>query len=90
MADKVKTSIVIDRRIWEEFKSKVGSERGLKMLSNAIEEAIEEEVSELLVIDALEKLLKPGVSIPLTISPIKPRVATDSGKVIREMRYSRH
>ncbi len=60
------------------------------MLSNAIEEAVEEETSEPPVIDALEKLLKPKANIPLTISPVKPRVATDSGKVVKEMRNSRY
>ena len=88
MGDKVKTSIMVDRRLWEEFKSRVSGERGLKMLSRAVEEAIEEEVSELLVADALSKLLE-GEELPLTVAPVKPKVPTDSGKAVRELREGR-
>ena len=86
MSDKTKTGIVVDRKIWEEFRSKVGSERGLKMLSHAVEEAIEEEVGEVLVMEAFEKLLACREALPLTVTPIKPRVPTDSGKAVRELR----
>ncbi|MCD6444750.1 hypothetical protein J7L70_07095 [Candidatus Bathyarchaeota archaeon] len=86
MSDKTKTGIVVDRKIWEEFRSKVGSERGLKMLSHAVEEAIEEEVGEVLVMEAFEKLLACREGLPLTVTPIKPRVPTDSGKAVRELR----
>ncbi len=89
MRDKIKTSIMIDRELWEEFKSKVGSERGLRGLSRAVEEAIEDEVGDILIIRALEKLLEREKEIPLVISPVKPKVATDAGKAIREMRGSR-
>jgi len=64
MEDKIKTSIVIDRRLWEEFKLKVSGEKGLKMLGSERK-------------------------IPLTIVPVKPRVTTDAGKVVRELRDSR-
>ncbi len=88
MKDKVKTSIVVDRRLWEEFKSKVAGEKGLKMLSEAIERAIEDELSELLIIEAFEKQLEQRETT-LTISPIKPRIQTDAGKIVRELRESR-
>ena len=68
---------------------KVGSERGLNMLSRVVEEAIEEEVSELLVVRALEEMLGSGREVPLTIVPVKLRVTTDAGRVVREMRDSR-
>ena len=43
---KVKTTIVIDRRLWEEFKARVGAERGLRTISRAVEEALEDEINE--------------------------------------------
>ncbi len=90
MGDKIKTSIMIDRELWEEFKSKIGSEKGLRMLSKAVEEAIEDEIAERLIIKALEEMLKEyREEVPLTISPVKPKVATNAGKIVREMRESR-
>ncbi|RLE85174.1 MAG: hypothetical protein DRJ67_09320 [Thermoprotei archaeon] len=88
MGDKVKTSIMVDRELWEEFKSRVGSERGLRALSRAVEEAIEDEVSGLLIIRALERLLGGG-RVPLAVMPVGPRVPTDAGKAVRELRGSR-
>ena len=89
MENKIKTSIMVDRELWEEFKSRVGSERGLKALSRVIEEAIEEEICERLVIKALEEIMEPKGELPLMISPVKPRVETNSGKVVKELRESR-
>ncbi len=86
--EKVKTSILVDRELWERFKSRVAGERGLKKLSKAIEEAIEEELSDHLVIEALEELLGPE-ELPLAVTPVKPRVKTDAGKAVRELRESR-
>ncbi len=86
--EKIKTSITIDRKLWEELKLKVGSRGGLKALSRAVEEAIEEEVADLLIIEALEREVK-SEELPLTISPVKPRVATDAGKSVRELRELR-
>ena len=88
MNNKIKTSIMIDRRLWEEFKSRVGGERGLKMLSKAVEEAIEEEVSELLVAEVLSRMLG-GEGLPLMVVPVKPKVPTDAGKAVRELREGR-
>ena len=90
MGDKIKTSIMIDRELWEEFKSKIGSEKGLRMLSKAVEEAIEDEIAERLIIKVLEEMLKEyGEEVPLTISPVKPKVITNAGKIVKEMRESR-
>lgn len=89
MEDKIKTSIVVSRELWEEFKSKVGSERGMKALSRVIEEVIEEEACERLIIRALEEIMEPKGELPLIISPVKPRVETNAGKIVREMRESR-
>ena len=38
VSGKVKTSIVVDRDLWEKFKAKVGVERGLRKLSEAVED----------------------------------------------------
>ena len=89
MKDKIKTSIVIDRELWHELKSKVGEKGGLRALSQAVEEAIKDELSESLIIKALESILKAEAEIPLVISPIKPKVTTNAGEVVREMRNSR-
>jgi hypothetical protein len=88
MTRKIKTSIVIDGDLWERFKTKVVGEKGLKGLSKAVEEAIEEQLCEDLMIEALEGLLgseKP----PLVVAPVKPEAQTDAGKVVRELRDSR-
>ena len=61
----------------------------MRGLSQAVEEAIEDEVSDILIIRALEKLLKRIGEVPLVISPVKPKVVTNAGKVIRETRSSR-
>ncbi|QOJ78951.1 hypothetical protein IG193_00345 [Infirmifilum lucidum] len=85
---KVKTSVVIDGELWERFKSRVGGEGGLRKLSRAVEEALEEELCENMVIEAIERLLgseKP----PLEVTPVRPKVATDAGRAVREMRESR-
>jgi metal-responsive CopG/Arc/MetJ family transcriptional regulator len=46
MVRKKKISIIIDRDLWERFKTKVISEKGLKELSKTIEEAIKEKLCE--------------------------------------------
>jgi len=86
MKDEVKTSIVVDRRLREEFKLKVSGEKGLKKLSKAVEEAIKEEVSELLIAKALKEMFGSKKKIPLSIVPIEPHTSTDAGKVVREIR----
>jgi len=80
--DGIKTNIMIDYGLWEDFKSKVGNRR-------AIEEAIEDEISDILIIKALEKLLRRKKEILLVISPVKPKVSTDAGKIVGELRESR-
>jgi hypothetical protein len=42
MVRKKKINIIIDRDLWERFKTKVVNEKDLKGLSKAVEEAIEE------------------------------------------------
>ncbi len=85
---KIKTSILIDKDVWERFKEKVLSERSLKELSKAVEEAIMEELVEVIVLEEIEQVL-PRESIPLSIEPVRPRIKTHAEKIVREMRDSR-
>jgi len=86
--DKVKTSIVINEKLWEKFKLKASIERGLKGVSKAVEEALEEELSELTVAKALEKMVSAKLRM-LEVTPVKPKVKTSAGEVVRELRDSR-
>ncbi len=85
MGGKIKTSIVIDRSLWEEFKRKVSEERGLKDISSLIGELIEENFSDSLIINALSKLIGEA-RVPEVLKPVKPLVETDAGRAVREMR----
>ncbi len=90
MSEKIKTSIMVRRDLWDEFRAKVAVEKGLKMLSQAVEEALEEELIDLKVAEALEERLKKMEGGPADESvPVKPRTRTDAGRVIREMRDAR-
>ena len=42
----MKTSLLVNRGLWEEFKLKVGSRVGLRALSRAVEELLEEGVKQ--------------------------------------------
>lgn len=85
MTGKVKTSIMIDADVWEEFKIFASSKKGLKGISEAVEEALEEELAEKTVTEAFTKM-QSAKTRDLTVKPIKPKVITSAGKVISEMR----
>ncbi|BBE42136.1 hypothetical protein NAS2_0747 [Conexivisphaera calida] len=86
----MKISAVVDRELWEEFRSRVAEERGLRGVSRAVEEAVEEGMCDVLVARALEEILrKEGAEPPMRISPVRPRTATDAGGSISEMRGER-
>jgi hypothetical protein len=87
MVRKKKISIIIDRDLWERFKTKVVSEKGLKELSKAVGEVMEEKLCEDSMIEALKKLLGSGKP-PLVITPVKPEIQTNAGKTVRELRDS--
>ena len=85
MTGKVKTSIMIDADLWDEFKVLASTKKGLKGISEAVEEALEEELSEKTVAEALAKM--DGKKLrDLQVKPVKPKTATSAGKVISEMR----
>lgn len=85
MSDKIKTSIFIDRELWKRFKLKVFGEKGVKGLSEAVEESLEEDILEPIVIRELGKLTGVGVK-PGEVRPVKPKVKTSSGEALRELR----
>jgi hypothetical protein len=88
MKKKVKTSIVVDRELWKRFRERVGRERGLRTLSQAVEEAVEDVACEDLLINSLKEILNSEEQ-SLTVTPVRPKVATDVGKAVRELRESR-
>ena len=81
----MKTSITVDEELWKAFKARAAQMRGLKGTSEAVEEALREDFSEMIVLKALEGLGsgEPGM---LDVEPVKPRVETSAGEVIRELR----
>ena len=85
MKGKTKTSITIDEDLWRMFKAKAAEERGLKGVSEAVEESLREELSEKIVAEALEEMCTTELT-SLEVKPVKPRVETSAGEVIREMR----
>lgn len=87
MTSKIKTSILIDEELWRKIKLEATAEGGLKGVSKFVEEALEEELSELTVAKALENLAPTGIRA-LEVTPIKPKVKTSSGEVIRKLRDS--
>lgn len=69
----------------------MASERGLRFLSEAVEDAIREEPVELLVLEEIEEFLSEnGTSSSLEeVSPVKPKAKTRAEDVVRELRDSR-
>ena len=84
MSDRVKTSLLINRELWEEFKLRVGARAGLRALSRAVEGLLEEGVAERVVVEELSRMLSGPA--PLEVKPVKPRVPTDAGRAVRKLR----
>lgn len=87
MNSKIKTSILINEKLWKKFKLKANIESGLKGVSKAVEEALEEELSERIIAKSLENMAPTGTGM-LVVTLVKPKVKTSAGKVVREMRDS--
>ena len=87
LTGKIKTSILIDENLWKKFKIKANVEDGLKGVSKAVEEALEEELSDSTVAKALENMV-PATLRTIEVVPVQPKVKTSSGKVVRELRDS--
>jgi post-segregation antitoxin (ccd killing protein) len=82
---KVKTSIYVDRDLWERYKSSVLG-RGLE-ISRALEELMEEDLPEYLLEKAVERLGEEAW-YEIDFEPVKPREGTVSAYV-RAMRDER-
>jgi hypothetical protein len=87
MNSKIKTSILIDEELWRKIKLEATVEGGLKGVSKLVEEALEEELSELAVAKALENMAPTGTRT-LAVTPVKPKVKASAGEVIRKLRES--
>jgi len=59
----------------------------LREISRAVEEALKEEMSEMTVIEALERMISTKTWAPKVIA-VKPKVKTLAEETIREMRES--
>lgn len=88
MDKKIKTSILIDRSLWDRFKRKASMEKGLKGLSEAMEKVLEEDLADMLIAKALEEMISSRPPISRAI-PIKPKVKTKAENIVYEMRRSR-
>ncbi|MGQ9469902.1 MAG: hypothetical protein ACUVTD_08840 [Nitrososphaerales archaeon] len=88
MSEKIKTSILIDKGLWNRFRRKASIEKGLKSLSEAMEKALEEELADTLIVKALEEMISPRSPAYRAI-PIKPRAKTKAEDIVHEMRRSR-
>jgi len=86
MGEKIKTTIVVDRDLWNKFKAWL-LEKSVDEVSNVIEKLIKEEL--MLGIDsALIKLI--GNELVQVVEPVKPLVRTSAEEVVRELRESRY
>jgi ferredoxin-fold anticodon binding domain-containing protein len=85
MAGKIKTTIVIDKDLWNKFKAKL-LEESVDKVSSVIEEMIREEVVDK-VVDNLNELI--GGELIQVVEPVKPLAETAAEKVVRELRESR-
>ena len=86
MGEKIKTTIVVDRDLWNKFKAWL-LEKSVDEVSSVIEKLIKEEL--MLGIDsALIKLI--GNELIQVVEPVKPLVRTSAEEVVRELRESRY
>lgn len=82
---KVKTSIYIEKEIWEKYKSNV-MKRGLE-ISKSLEELMEEEVPEDILGEVLKNLGERG-EYEIYFEPVRPREGLVS-TYVRAMRDKR-
>lgn len=85
MDGKTKTSITVDEDLWRSFKTKAAEEKGLKSVSEAVEESLREKFSGEIVVKALEELCHTEPAM-LEVKPVETCVETSAGEVIRETR----
>jgi len=83
---KIKTTIVVDKDLWNKFKARL-LEEGIDEVSSVIEELIREEIFDK-VVDGLSNLV--GGELVQDIEPVKPLTETAAENVVRELRESRY
>ncbi len=88
MNERIKTSIIINKKLWDRFRHKISVEKNLKSLSKSVEEALEEELNELIIAEALEKMISAKPTTLETV-PVKLKVKGKAEEVVRELRGSR-
>lgn len=87
-----KVSIYIDEEIWRKFKKVIVQRTGdTRSLSKEVQSLIEERIVEKALLDAFEGLDLKLQKLPSfgDIKPAVPRIATSSGRMVREMRDER-
>jgi len=86
MSGKIKTSIVIDRRLWYKFRARL-LEEGIEEISGVLEELVREELLEDYVSHSLEEMLDG--ELPEEVRPVRPLVETRAESIVRELRGGR-
>lgn len=73
-----KTSISVDKALWERFERKVASE------GRGVSAVIEELIASYLVDEILSDV--PAEEVPLVVEPVRPLSATEAGEEVWRMR----
>lgn len=86
----VKTSFIIDEKIWNDFKMVVLNRYGTKKLSSAVEEALKA-FNTLAIIEELSENLGLEISYfsSKELKEKRPAVKASAGATVREMRDRR-
>ncbi|MCC6010126.1 MAG: hypothetical protein GU361_02800 [Desulfurococcales archaeon] len=87
MDRKVKTTIVVDKDLWNKFKSRL-LEEGIDEVSGIIEEMIREELVVEKVVEGLSELVND--ELIQNVEPVKPLVETAAEKIVKELREPRY
>jgi hypothetical protein len=87
MDRKVKTTIVVDKDLWNKFKSRL-LEEGIDEVSDIIEEMIREELVVEKVVEGLSELVND--ELIQNVEPVKPLVETAAEKIVKELREPRY
>lgn len=92
MTRKVKTTIVVDEKVWNQFKKTISSRYGShRNLSPAVEEAIKC-FNAVQLLNSFSSAMGFDTKIYPSIRDVesrRPKLKTSTGKIIREMRDER-
>ena len=87
MNRKIKTIIIVDKDLWNKFKSRLLQE-GIDEVSGIIEKTIREELVVEKVVEELSKLVSK--ELIHNVEPVKPLVETDAEKIVKEQKKLRY